>query len=204
MKSSSYVIKGVLAAFMLLSILSFSSCKEANGGDAKGQANNSGEGGYDGVTLPIAYINVDSVLINYEYAKEVNERMIKKMEDMRVSVNQGQKKLEAEYNEFNRKLQNNAFLSEQRAQQEATRIQKMEQDWREKAARMEQELAIETQKENGQIADSVRNAVKIHNETAKYELVLTGSDLILENPKYDITEDILALLNARFKAAPKK
>lgn len=37
--------------------------------------------------LPIAYINVDSLLLNYQFAKEANESLIKKQEDSRLSIN---------------------------------------------------------------------------------------------------------------------
>ena len=66
---------------------------------------------------------------------------------------------------------------------------------------------MEQQKENMQIADSVRNAVKILNETAKYEMIFNMRELdniIMANPKYDVTQDILLLLNTRYKTAPKK
>ena len=38
--------------------------------------------------LPIAYINVDSLLSKYNYAKDLNEKMINKQENARASINE--------------------------------------------------------------------------------------------------------------------
>ena len=73
-------------------------------------------------TMPIAYINLDSLLSSYDFVKVESEKILKKGENARVTINEKGKKLESEVSEFQRKMQNNAFLTEQRAQQEAMRI----------------------------------------------------------------------------------
>ncbi len=207
MKCNSLVINGIVTLFAVLTVLSFSSCDNAGSAKTDKQDGATGEGELSGVTLPIAYVNIDSLLINYDYAKDVNERLNKKAEDIRLKVNQMQKKLESDMTEFQRKIQNNAFLSEERAQQEYARLQKQEVDLQTTAQKLQNEWGMEQQKENMQIADSVRNAVKILNETAKYEMIFNMRELdniIMANPKYDVTQDILLLLNTRYKTAPKK
>ena len=207
MKCNSLVSKGIVAIFVALSILAFSSCNNAEGGKTNNKDGADGESGYSGETLPMAYINIDSLLIKYDYAKDVSENLTKRQEDSRATVNQKQKKLENDMAEFNRKIQNNAFISEDRAKQEYARLQKQEMDLQETAQRLQNEFLMEQQKENMQIADSVRNAVKILNTTGKYEIIFNMRELdniILANPKYDITEEVLLLLNTRYKASPKK
>jgi len=207
MNCNSLVIKGIVAFFTVLSILSFSSCGNAGGNNINNKEGANGEEGYTGEALPMAYINIDSLLIKYDYAKDVSENLTKRQEDSRATVNQKQKKLENDMAEFNRKLQNNAFISEDRAQQEYSRLQKQEVDLQETAQRLQNEFLMEQQKENAQIADSVRNAVKILNATGKYEIIFNMRELdniILVNPKYDITEEVLLMLNTRYKATAKK
>ena len=70
-----------------------------------------------GDKLPIAYINVDSLLSKYNYAKDLNEKMINKQENARASINEKARQLKKEQDDFQRKYQNNAFLSPERAQQ---------------------------------------------------------------------------------------
>ena len=96
--------------------------------------------------LAIAYINIDSLLTNYNYAKDLNEALLRKQENARVSITEKGKALEREVADFQRKLQSNAFLSEQRAQQEAQRLQKQEAELNELNNRLTNELMMEQQK----------------------------------------------------------
>ena len=64
-----------------------------------------------GDKLPIAYINVDSLLSKYNYAKDLNEKMINKQENARASINEKARQLKKEQDDFQRKYQNNAKLS---------------------------------------------------------------------------------------------
>lgn len=209
MKNVSYVINGTIAtAVIVFSVLFFSSCKETGAGTANsGDTATSESGEFLGATLPIAYVNIDSLLVNYEYAKDVNERLTKKMEDIRVTINQKTKKLEKDGADFQHKMQNNAFLSQERAEQEYNRLQKQQAELEQTAQRLQNEWAMEQHKENMQIADSVRAVVKKYNEVGKYQMVFNMRELdniILANPTYDITQPVLTLLNSRYSKAEAK
>ena len=65
-----------------------------------------------GDKLPIAYINVDSLLSKYNYAKDLNEKMINKQENARASINEKARQLKKEQDDFQRKYQNNALPKE--------------------------------------------------------------------------------------------
>ena len=64
-----------------------------------------------GDKLPIAYINVDSLLSKYNYAKDLNEKMINKQENARASINEKARQLKKEQDDFQRKYQNNSRKS---------------------------------------------------------------------------------------------
>ena len=65
-----------------------------------------------GKNLPIAYVDIDSLLTNYNLARDLNEEMLTRQENARASVNEKGRKLEKEMAEFERKVKNNAFLSQ--------------------------------------------------------------------------------------------
>ncbi len=158
------------------------------------------------VTLPVAFVNVDSLLLNYNYAKDLNEALLRKQENSRVSINQKGKALEREVTDFQKKLQNNAFLTEQRAQQEATRLQKQEADLNELSQRLNNELMIEQQKMNTQLNDSIQNFLKIYNAEKKYEFIFSntmGDNILIAQPKYDITNEVVEELNKRYQPEAK-
>ena len=74
MKNINYIINGVLAvAVVILFVMQFSGKKETS---VSSPAVSAGEGAIAG-KLPIAYVNVDSLLENYNYAKDLNEIILK-------------------------------------------------------------------------------------------------------------------------------
>lgn len=202
MKNLSYAINGVLAiAIIVLFILFFTSKKDTTDAPSLKFENDTT------VTLPIAYVNIDSVLTHYNYAKEASDVLIKKTESSRATIAQKQKQLAAEQQEFQRKYQNNAFLSQERAEQEAHRIQKLGSDLEQTAARLDNELTMEQMKVNNQLADSVRVCIKEFNKTANYHVIFSNSGLdniLYAKEKYNITNKVIELLNNRHTASVKK
>jgi outer membrane protein len=197
---NNYVISGILAAaLILLYILHFTS--KSN--------NSSGQVDYkfasdDSIALPIAYVNIDSLLMNYNFAKDLREQITRSEEDVRASLNQRERQVQTAANEFQRKLENNAFLSQQRAEEEQRRIQKMVEDLQKTAQQKENELEIEGRGYHYQMFDSVNAVLKDFNKNRNFEVILsnTASDnILLAHPKYDITDEIVVLMNKRYGPA---
>lgn len=199
MKNLSLIINAVLAiAVIVLFVLVLN-----NKPKAEGQKQVAGTSGNTTERLPIAYINVDSLLLNYNFAKEANESLIKKQEDSRLNINTKARQLQSEMSEFQRKLENNAFLSRERAEQEQTRLMKKQQDLQELDGQLTQQLMQVQQKMSEQLRDTINAFLKDYNKDKKYELILsnTSSDNILHAADaYDITAEVTKLLNARFAA----
>jgi len=153
--------------------------------------------------LPIAYINIDSLLLHYQFAKEANESLIKKQEDSRLTINTKARQLQVEMSEFQRKLENNAFLSRERAEQEQARLQKKQQDLQVLDGDLSKQLVQVQQKMSEQLRDTINSFMKDFNKDHKYELIIsnTSSDNILYADKsYDITAEVTKQLNERFAA----
>lgn len=200
MKNISYIINGVLAvAIIVLFILFFTSNK--NGSTDGSHSASFMEGDSTG-TLPVAYINVDSIYMNYNFAKDANEKLMKKSNSISSTISQKERQLQNEVQEFYKKLQNNVFLSEERAQQEQQRIEKLRNDLQAMAQRLQDEYTKEQLTMNVQLADSVRNCLAEFNKTAKYQIIFTNNGLdniLLADDKYDITPKIITILNGRYK-----
>ena len=82
----------------------------------------------EGCRLPIAVINVDTLLQSYDLNLEESDRLMRKGEDMRLDLNQRANSLQNEMIDFQKKLENQAFLSRERAEAEQRRLVKKEQD----------------------------------------------------------------------------
>jgi len=200
--STPYVVSGVLAvALIILYILHFTSKSSVNGDAGKGLSvllNDSS------ITLPVAYVNVDSLLTNYNFAKDLNESLLRKEESTRATLNQRQSQINAAAQEFDRKLRNNAFLSQERAQQEQERIVQMNQEYQQLADRLSQEFMLEQQKLNLQMEDTIKARMKEFNADRHYEIIFsnrTTSTVLYANDKYDITSEVVEFLNSKYGPA---
>ena len=151
--------------------------------------------------LPIAYINLDSLLENYQFAIEANDQIMSKQEDARLKLNTRARNLQNKAADFQRKLDNNAFLSRERAEQEAMKIQKEQQELQELEAKLSQDIAMELQDINLQLADSLTNYLKEYNADGRFQMILsnTGKDnILMAADALDITNDVIEGLNARY------
>ena len=151
--------------------------------------------------LPVAYINLDSLLENYQFAVDANDQIMSKQEDARLKLNTRARNLQNKAAEFQRKLDNNAFLSRERAEQEAMKIQKEQQELQELEAKLSQDIAMELQDINLQLADSLTNYLKEYNADGRFQMILsnTGKDnILMAADALDITNDVIEGLNARY------
>ena len=90
--------------------------------------------------MKIAYVEIDTLLAKYNFCIDLNEAMVKKSENVRMTLNQKMTALNKEKQEFQKKYESNAFLSPERAQQEYNRLAKMEQDLQELSNKLQNGL----------------------------------------------------------------
>lgn len=150
--------------------------------------------------MPIAYLNVDSLLVNYTFAQEASERLMKKQEDARLKLNTKARTLQNEMADFQRKLENNAFLSRERAEKEQQRLLKKQQELQELEAQLTEDIMLENQKLNMQLADTLTNFLEEYNADGRYHVILSNSakdNVLMAAEQYDITDDVIDALNAR-------
>ena len=152
--------------------------------------------------MPVAYLNVDSLLANYTFAQEASEKLMTKQEDARVKMNTKLRTFQNEVADFQRKLENNGFLSRERAEQAQQKLAKKEQELQELEAKLTQDIMLENQKLNVQLADSLTNYLKEFNADGRYHVILSNTakdNVLMAAEQYDITDEVVAGLNARCK-----
>ena len=150
--------------------------------------------------MPVAYLNVDSLLANYSFAIEASEQLMSKQEDARLKMNTKLRTFQNEVADFQRKLQNNAFLSRERAEKEQQRLAKKEQELQELEAKLTQDIMLENQKLNMQLADSLTNFLQVFNADGRYHVILSNTakdNVLMAAEQYDITQEVVAGMNAR-------
>ncbi|MCF0187817.1 MAG: OmpH family outer membrane protein, partial [Bacteroidaceae bacterium] len=150
--------------------------------------------------LKIAYVEIDSLMSQYQFCKDYTLLLTKKGENARATLNQKAKNLEADAQDFQRKLQNNAYTQE-RAQQENDRLVKLQQDLQELQERLALELDQETAGYNNALRDSLQSFLKVYNKDKGFNIILSkaGDNMLLADPNMDITAEVVAGLNKNYK-----
>ena len=156
--------------------------------------------------MKIAYIEVDSLMTQYTFAKDYSVTLEKKSNNARNTLNQKGNALQAAVNNFQQKLNNNGFQSREQAASVQNAIQRQQNDLQALQARLENELASETAKFNEALRDSLNNFLKAYNNDKHYDIILSkaGDNILFADKKYDITQDIINGLNKRYKPSAKK
>ena len=155
--------------------------------------------------LKIAYVEVDSLMTQYDFAKDYSVTLQKKSNNARNTLTTKGNALQAAVNNFQQKLNNNGFTSREQAASQQAAIERQQRDLQELQARLENELASETAKFNETLRDSLQSFLKDYNKDKQYSLILTkqGDNILLADKKYDITNDVINGLNKRYKPAKK-
>lgn len=151
--------------------------------------------------MPVAYLNVDSLLANYTFAQVASDKLMSKQEDARVKMNTKLRTFQNEVADFQRKLENNAFLNRERAEKEQQRLAKKEQELQELEAKLTQDIMLENQKLNLQLADSLTNFLQLFNADGRYHIILSNNakdNVLMAGKQYDITDEVIEGLNARY------
>ena len=196
-----YILNGLMA---LALVLMFTQCADNK---SNGSTNNAPAAVSGPANMKIAYVEIDSLLTKYRFWNDLNEMMIKKEENIRTTLNEKAKDLDSEMREFQRKLENNGFASRERAEQENLRISQKQRDLQQLQEKLSNELQAENQKNSLQLRDSINSFLKIYNKDKGYSLIIsnTGIDnLLYADPAFNITNEIVEGLNARYVPASKK
>ena len=139
---------------------------------------------------------------NYQLAVELNEAFLKKQEDRRTELNIKAKAIDQEGTEFQRKLQNNGFISEARAIEARDQLLVKQENFR----RLQQEMMDKASREqielNKQLFDEITNFLKEYNKEKGFSIVLStqlGGNVLYAEDGFDITKEIVDRLNANYK-----
>lgn len=174
-----------------------------------GRADDNGQVNVDSAedsAAKLVFINTDSLLLKYEYARVLSEKLISKEEASRTDLNERVKIFQQDMNEFQRKLQNNGFLSLERAQSEESRLRKKEQELQELNSRFSNELMVEQDKMNRELRDTITSFLSTYCQERSYQMVLSntmGDNLLYAEESLDVTNEVAEKLNARYKVVDK-
>ena len=156
-------------------------------------------------TDKIAYVEVDSIMTQYNFCKEYSKILEQKGNNIQKTLANKQQALQAAAANFQQKVQQNAYTREQ-AEAIQAGLQKQSNDLQALNQRLSGEF--QTEKYNKALYDSLQNYLAIYNKDKKYSLIFAkqGDNLLYADKRNDITNEVVAGLNKAYKgkAAIKK
>lgn len=208
------VVNSVLAtAVVVLFVLFFTLGRKGGSCEAPQSAAQPQEVVVNGEHLPIAVVNTDSIFTHYQFAIDGKDRLESQAENERVKLGEQaksfQKEMETLQNDviaFQKKVDNNAFISRERAESEANKIEtkrqqllNKQQELEYKAQQKEAELMNKQADFLLQVQDSVQAFLDEYNADGHLHLIVNDAVVLDKVAGYDITSDVIEGLNARYK-----
>lgn len=193
MKNTSLILNLVLvAAVIVLFILHFTSGKPAgSNGSAVSESGQSGD-------LNIAYVKVDSLIVNYDLAQKLHDDFTKNQEAYTKEYANRRSKFEEQAAAFQEKLQRGGFLTEQRAVQERDRLAAEQDEILKLDQELSQKLAEMQNANNQQLVDSLLNYLKTYNKDKKYTYIFNSTGILVGDEGLNITKEILTGMNTQY------
>ena len=151
--------------------------------------------------LKIAYVEVDSIMTQYTFAKEYSALLEKKGQNIQATIAQKGQALQAAAANFQQKIQQNAFTSREQAESQQAAIQRDQANLQSLQQRLSNEFAAEQEKYNNALHDSIAHYLAAYNKDKKYSIIFSksGDNLLYADKAYDITKEVIAGLNKDYK-----
>lgn len=188
----------IVAAFAAVSLTACDKSKNADDNQPAQSQNAPAE-------LKIAYVEVDSIMTQYQFCKDYTQILTKKGQNIEATIQQKGQALQNAANNFQQKIQQNAYTREQAASIQAS-LQKQNNDLQGLQARLSAEFQEEQAKYNVALHDSINHYLARYNKDKKYSIIFSksGDNLLYADKAYDITNEVIAGLNKAYKPAPAK
>ena len=176
----------------LLAAGSLAACnqnKSAGGGTASGAPANG----------QIVFINQDTLMVKYDYAKDMRKRLDDKGNAAKNDVGSKQQAFQREYAEYQKNVNtmsaNERSMTEQRLQRENQELQQYSQS---AGADFQNAQA----KESKDLYDKIYGFTKQYAKDNGYKMVLTfqtgNANLLYADPSLDVTTDYVKKINAAY------
>ena len=155
--------------------------------------------------VKIAFVDIDTLMAKYEYYLDCSNLLEKKRTSISNTLNNKGIALQKEMADFQEKVQSGLVSQDQATKMQAALIKKQNQ-----LQSLQDNLAEEFQKEqnkyNEALHDSIDNFLASYNKTAGYTYILSRSNdnILLADPKCNITDEVINGLNKRYGKGEKK
>jgi len=152
----------------------------------------------------IAYVDIDSLASTYTYQLDLNERLTRLYENSQATYAEQARRFQTEYGEFQRKLENNAFLTRERAESEQQRLIKKNEELQQLEARLSQEFDKERIRLQEEMRKAIITQVAEYNKEKGFQFIFGKSfdNILFATEVYNVTSEVIEYLNMKYAEDP--
>lgn len=154
--------------------------------------------------LKIAYVELDSLMNQYQLYKDYSEVLTRKGNNIQKTLAEKERALENHAAAVQKKYDSNGFTTRDELERAQLAVQKEQGDLAVLAERLQNDFAMEQARINEEARDSIQSFLNRYNKSKRYDYVMVkaGDNLLIANPKYNITNDVVKGLNKCYKIKP--
>lgn len=193
-----------VCAFCALSLAAGLSSCSGSGESAKAPAAAKTTKNTDASKLPnYRYVDVDTVLAQYNLSKEYNESMLNMQNSLESTLRQKDNNLQGMAAKMQEKYKNNGFSSQAEVEQAQKSLANAQSQAQQEASQLQSNYEKQVMQMQKNVRDSIIQYIKIYNEKYGYDAIYMKDAALYINPDLDITADIVKGLNERYKKVKK-
>jgi outer membrane protein len=184
-----------------LAVFALAACKNTGAGTETG-SETSAEGARVETVYDIAYIQMDSLVQNYDRFRDLSAAFETKATKVTGDLEARARALQNEVTSFQDKI-NKGLMTTRDAQAEQTRIETKGQQFEADRQVQVNELAEEEQVMTNQVFHAINDYVAKFNADLRYKMIVTtsgGNPIIHADPALNITNEVLKGLNEEYAA----
>lgn len=151
----------------------------------------------------IAYVQMDSVINNYDMYHDKRTEFEKKAKDMEAELSAKVRSFQKEAADFQTKYEK-GLMTRSEAEEMQQKLQRRQQDLEETSGKMRQDLAEQEGVMGRQIQDALTAYIAKYNADKKYSLILSNATILYGTPAMNITQEVLKGMNEDYIASKAK
>lgn len=148
------------------------------------------------------YVDIDTVLEKYNLAKDYSEEMLRLQNNMEAEAKRHESSIKSFANSMQSKYQNNQY-TEASYNQDQQKMQQMQSSAAASLDKLQRSAADQALAGEKVVQDSIKNFIKVYNESHNYEAIFLKAATLYIDPRLDITDEVVEGLNARYNKVKK-
>ena len=153
--------------------------------------------------INVRYLDEERLLTEYSLAKDFQESITRLQSKLMSAQESRGKEIQQLGIQIESKMKNNKYTSESEYNADMAAFNKKQQDAQNYLANLQRTTEAEVAQLQAQLQDSIRGYVKEFSIDHGYDAILMGSAAVYFNPAFDVTDEIVKGLNARYNKVEK-